>query len=73
MKTIQESATSQQTGTQQSNSPPDASIYLTLNEATGFWTATHVTIIAAAGAVLVILILFLVLAGRAGLLRRQTS
>ena len=73
MKTIQESATSQQTGTQQSNSPPDASIYLTLNEATGFWTATHITIIAAAGAVLVILILFLVLAGRAGLLRRRTS
>jgi hypothetical protein len=73
MKTIQESVTSQQTGTQQSNVPPDASIYLTLNEATGFWTATHITIIAAAGAVLVILILFLVLAGRAGLLRRQTS
>ena len=73
MKTIQESVTSQQTGTQQSNSPPDASIYLTLNEATGFWTATHVTIIAAAGAVLVILIVFLVIAGRAGLLRRRTS
>jgi hypothetical protein len=72
-KTIQESATSQQTGSQQSNSPPDASIYLTLNEANGFWTATHITIIAAAGAVLVILIVFLVIVGRAGLLRRRTS
>ena len=56
-KTIQERSR-HRTGSQQSNSPPDASIYLTLNEASGFWTATNITIIAAAGAVLVILIAF---------------
>jgi len=72
-KTIQESGTSQQTGTPQSNSPPDASISLTLNQANGFWTATVITIIIATGVILLILIIVLVIVGRAGLLRKSRT
>lgn len=72
-QTIQESGTSQQTETPQSNSPPDASISLTLTQANGFWTATVITIIVAAGVILLILIIVLVIAGRAGLLRKPRA
>jgi hypothetical protein len=72
-KTIQESGAIQSSGTQQSNSPPNANIYLTLTEATGFWTPTHITIVAAGSAILAILIIVLIVAGRAGLLRRRTT
>jgi hypothetical protein len=72
-KTIQESGTSPQTGTPQSNSPPDASISLTLTQANGFWTATVITIIVAAGVILLILIIVLAIAGRAGLLRKPRA
>jgi hypothetical protein len=72
-KTIQESGTTQSSGTQQSNSPPNANIYLSLTEATGFWTPTHITIVAAGSAILAILIIVLIVAGRAGLLRRRSA
>jgi hypothetical protein len=72
-KTIQESGTSPQTGTPQSNSPPDANISLTLTQANGFWTATVITIIVAGGVIILILIIILVIAGRAGLLRKPRA
>jgi hypothetical protein len=72
-KTVQQSLTSQQPGTQQSNTPPDASIYLTLTEATSFWTSAHITIIAAGTLILVVLVIILTVAGRAGLLRKKKA
>jgi hypothetical protein len=72
-KTVQESGTSQLIPAQQSNNPPDASIYLTLTEPTSFWTAAHITIIAAGALILVVLIIILAIAGRAGLLRKKTA
>ena len=71
-KTVQEDVTAQNAQSQQSNSPPDASISLSLIEASGFWTTTNIIVIAIAGGVVIVtLLVFLVLAGRAGLLRRQ--
>jgi hypothetical protein len=72
-KTIQESTGTQTTGTQQSNTPPDAMIYLSLIQSTGFWTAAHVTIIIAAAVILVVLIIIVAAAGRAGLLRKKKA
>jgi uncharacterized protein len=72
-KTVQESGTSQLIPAQQSNNPPDASIYLTLTEPTGFWTAAHITIIAAGAVILMVLIVILAIAGRAGLLRKKKA
>jgi Domain of unknown function (DUF4349) len=72
-KTVQEAGTSQLIPAQQSNNPPDASIYLTLTEPTGFWTAAHITIIAAGAFILVVLIIILTIAGRAGMLRKKTA
>ena len=73
-KTVQESGgTSQLIPAQQSNNPPDASIYLTLTEPTGFWTAAHITIIAAGAVILIVLIIILAVAGRAGLLRKKIT
>ena len=72
-KTIQESTGTQTTGTQQSNTPPDAMIYLSLIQATGFWTAAHVTIIIAAAVILVVLIIIVTAAGRAGFLRKKRA
>jgi uncharacterized protein len=72
-KTVQESGTSQLIPAQQSNNPPDANIYLTLTEPTSFWTAAHITIIAAGALILVVLIIILAIAGRAGLLRKKTA
>jgi hypothetical protein len=71
-KTIQESTGTQSTGTQ-GNTPPDAMIYLTLIQATGFWTAAHVTIIIAGAVILVVLIIIIAAAGRAGLLRKKKA
>ncbi len=70
-KTVQEAATSQLIPAQQSSNPPDASISLTLTEPTSFWTAAHITIIAAGAVVLAVLIIILSIAGRAGLLRKK--
>jgi hypothetical protein len=72
-KTVQESGTSQLIPAQQGNNPPDASIYLTLTVATGFWTAAHITIIAAGAVILMVLIVILAVAGRAGLLRKKKA
>ena len=72
-KTVQESGTSQLILAQQSNNPPDASIYLTLTEPTSFWTAAHITIIAVAALIIVVLIVILAIAGRAGLLRKKKA
>jgi len=72
-KTVQESGTSQLIPAQQSNNPPDASIYLTLTEPTGFWTAAHITIIAAGAVILMVLIVILAIAGRAGLFEKKES
>ena len=58
---------------QQNNTPPDAGISLNLIEMSGFWTTVNITVMAIAGGVVIVtLLVFLVLAGRAGLLRRQT-
>ncbi len=73
-KTVQEAVTAQNIQAQQSNSPPDASISLSLVESSGFWTTTNIIVISVAGGIVIIaLLVFLVLAGRAGLLRRRTS
>jgi hypothetical protein len=72
-KTVQEAGTSQLIPAQQSNNPPDASISLTLTEPTGFWTAAHITIIAAGALILAVLIIILTVAGRAGLLRKKIA
>jgi len=72
-KTVQEAGTSQLIPAQQSNNPPDASIYLTLTEPTSFWTAAHITIITAGALILVVLIIILTIAGRAGLLRKKIA
>ncbi len=72
-KTIQESTGTQPSGTQQSNTPPDAMIYLSLIQATSFWTAAHVTIIIAGAVILVVLIIIIAAAGRAGLLRKKKA
>ena len=73
-KTIQEAVTAQNIQAQQSNSPPDASISLSLIESSGFWTTTNIIVISVAGGIVIVaLLVFLVLAGRAGLLRRRTS
>ena len=72
-KTIQESTGTQPSGTQQSNTPPDAMIYFTLLQATSFWTAAHVTIIITGTVILVVLIIIIAAAGRAGLLRKKKA
>jgi hypothetical protein len=73
-KTVQEAVTAQNGQAQQGNSPPDASISLSLIESSGFWTTTNILVISITGGVVIIaLLVFLVLAGRAGLLRRRTS
>ncbi len=72
-KTVQESGTSQLIPAQQSNNPPDASIYLTLTEPNSFWTAAHITIITAGAVIIMVLIIILAVAGRAGLLRKKKA
>jgi hypothetical protein len=44
-----------------------------LTEPTGFWTAAHITIIAAGAVILMVLIVILAIAGRAGLLRKKKA
>jgi hypothetical protein len=73
-KTIQEAIAAQNVQSQPSNSPPDASITLSLIEASGFWTTTNTVVISVAGGVVILtLLIFLILAGRAGLLSKRKS
>jgi len=73
-KTVQEAVTAQNGQAQQGNSPPDASISLSLIESSGFWTTTNILVISITGGVVIIaLLVFLVLVGKAGLLRRRIS
>jgi hypothetical protein len=73
-KTIQEAIAAQNVQSQPSNSPPDASITLSLIEASGFWTTTNIVVISVAGGVVILtLLIFLILAGRAGLLSKRKS
>ena len=71
-KTVQESVTLRNEQTQQSNTPPDATISLNLIEVSTFWTGTNITVVAIAGGIVVItLLVFWGLAYRAGLLRKR--
>jgi hypothetical protein len=75
-KTVQEPANPQQEQIQTGSAlpPPDATISLSLIEASGFWTTTNIRVVAIAGGVIILtLLVFLGLARRAGLLSRKIS